>query len=217
MFSRIGNGPRQWLPVLAADDFREMDKQSLADFIQRSLPVAGPALNEMLAHFDARSLRKNEFLLRAGQVNDEYLFLEAGFLRAFTFDPDGNDVTTYFHSPDSVVFEAASFFLRTASVENIQALTDCCGCSISYGALNALFHTIPEGREFGRKMLVHAFVAFKQRTLALVNESAEQRYTHLLATNPALFQHAQLRHIASYLGVTDTSLSRIRRAAFRSG
>jgi ribosomal protein L10 len=74
-----------------------------------------------------------------------------------------------------------------------------------------LFHEVPEFREFARMVLVREFAAYKQRTLAMINKSAEERYIELLSDNREIFQHAQLKHIASYLGVTDTSLSRIRR------
>jgi ribosomal protein L10 len=74
-----------------------------------------------------------------------------------------------------------------------------------------LFHSIPEFREFGRAMLVKEFSMYKQRTLSLINQTAEERYKELISTGKEIFQYAQLKHIASYLGITDTSLSRIRR------
>ena len=60
-------------------------------------------------------------------------------------------------------------------------------------------------------MMVREFVDYKERTLAMINKSADERYNELLNKNKEIFQHAQLKHIASYLGVTDSSLSRIRR------
>ena len=74
-----------------------------------------------------------------------------------------------------------------------------------------LFHSIYEFREFGRMILVKGFISFKQRTLSLINESAEQRYETLITARPEIFQRAPLKYIASYLGITDSSLSRIRR------
>ena len=132
-------------------------------------------------------------------------------MRAFTFDTDGNEVTTYFYSKNRVVFEASSFFMRTLSTENIQAVTQCQGFTINFEELNRLFHSIPAFREFGRAMLVREFAAYKQRTLSMINQTAEQRYTALINANLEIFQYAQLKHIASYLGITDTSLSRIRK------
>jgi hypothetical protein len=62
-----------------------------------------------------------------------------------------------------------------------------------------------------RMILVREFTAYKRRTLALINQTAEERYADLIDDNLEIFQYAQLKHIASYLGITDTSLSRIRR------
>src|SRR5205085_706349 len=138
-------------------------------------------------------------------------FLETGFMRAFAFDVEGNDVTTNFYAANQVVFEVSSFFNRSTSKENIQAATYCAGFCISYDQLNSLFHSLPEFREFGRSVLVRGFASLKTRMLSMITETAEQRYDALIKTNPGVFQHAALKHIASYLGITDTSLSRIRK------
>lgn len=192
-------------------DFKDENKEPLINFVKSNIPVSTQTLAEIADHFELRSFKKNDYFLKEGKISNEYLFLEEGFMRAFTFDINGNEVTTYFYPKNRVVFEAASFFMRIISTENIQAVTDCKGYSITYDKLNMLFHSIPEFREFGRAMLVKEFVAFKQRTLALINKSAEERYASLINSNKEIFQYAQLKHIASYLGITDTSLSRIRK------
>jgi CRP-like cAMP-binding protein len=74
-----------------------------------------------------------------------------------------------------------------------------------------LFHSIPEFREFGRANLVNAYAGLQERTLSMINLTAEQRYENLIASQPEIFQHSPLKYIASYLGVTDSSLSRIRK------
>ena len=96
-------------------------------------------------------------------------------------------------------------------MENIQAITECHGFFLSIEKLNALFHSLPEFREFGRAMLVKEFAAYKKRTLSLINQTAEERYSDLLDTNKEIFQVVQLKYIASFLGITDSSLSRIRK------
>jgi CRP-like cAMP-binding protein len=188
-----------------------MEKTALTNFIRSILPVSSQTLDYIVGHFEERTILKNELFLIEGKISNEYLFLESGFMRAFTLDTDGIEVTTYFHTQNKVVFEVSSFFTRTISTESIQALTHCKGYSISYDHLNMLFHSVPEFREFGRAMLVKEFVAFKQRTLDLINKSAEERYATLINTKQEVFQFAQLKYIASYLGITDTSLSRIRK------
>lgn len=192
-----------------------MDKEVLIQFIQQYVPASRQTVTGIVAHFKERTLAKNDFFLRAGAISNEYLFLVEGLMRAYTLDANGNEVTTYFYTKNKVVFEVSSFFMRSVSQESIQALTPCRAYSISFDQLNELFHAIPDFREFGRAMLVREFAAFKQRTLTLINKPAEERYTELIHSHKDIIHYAQLKHIASYLGITDTSLSRIRRGYAR--
>jgi CRP-like cAMP-binding protein len=188
-----------------------MNKEALIQFILGHLHAQRQTVEEIATHFEERTIPKNGYFLREGEASHCYMFLEEGFMRAFTFDLDGNEVTTGFYVKNSIVLEVSSFFSHTKSKENIQAITNCQGWAITFNQLNMLFHNIPEFREFGRAILVKGFVALKQRTLSLINETAEQRYLNLMETSPEILQFAQLKHVASYLGMTDTSLSRIRR------
>ncbi|PWT71248.1 MAG: Crp/Fnr family transcriptional regulator [Bacteroidetes bacterium] len=188
-----------------------MTDQPLVQFFTQTNLVSFQKAQEIASAFSHKELRKNEFLLKEGKISNQYFFLEHGFMRAFAFDTEGNDVTTNFFSDKQVVLEVSSFFNRTHSKENIQAIDDCTGWFITYEQLNDLFHSLPEFREFGRHILVTVLSALKSRMLSMITETAEQRYDALLKSNPEVFQHAQLRHIASYLGITDTSLSRIRK------
>lgn len=187
------------------------DRVSIIQFIQQTIPLKDEMANAIAQNFQPRSFKKGELFLREGKISEEYLFLEEGFMRSFLFDTEGNEITTNFFSPNSVVFEVASFFQQIPSQENIQALTDCKGWILTFDELNMLFHTIMEFREFGRAILVKGFAALKIRTLSMINKTAEQRYEMLVNAKPEIFQHSPLKYIASYLGVTDTSLSRIRK------
>jgi CRP-like cAMP-binding protein len=189
----------------------QMSSPQLIQFFRNSNLVSQQAAEQIAAVFSYRELRKNEFFIKEGRVCDEYLFLEKGFIRAFAHDTGGNDVTTHFYSAGQVVFEVFSFFNRTISKENFQALTDCEGWVITYEQLNYLFHSMLEFREFGRSILVKGFSSLKARMLSMITETAEQRYHGLLNNNPEIFEQAALKHIASYLGITDSSLSRIRK------
>jgi len=188
-----------------------MANPQLIQFFKSSNLVSQKTAEEIAALFLPKEIKRNDFLFKEGRVCNEYFFLENGFIRAFAFDISGNDVTTGFYSSNQVVFEVSSFFNRTVSRENFQALVDCNGWSITYDQLNHLFHSMHEFRDFGRSILVKGFSSLKIRMLSMITETAEQRYDALLKTNPEIFQHAALKHIASYLGITDTSLSRIRK------
>jgi CRP-like cAMP-binding protein len=188
-----------------------MSSAALIQFFQASNLVSPGTAREIAQRFAALEIKKGNFFLEEGKLSNEYFFLENGFMRSFAFNTDGNDITTNFYSDNQVVFEASSFFTRTRSRENIQALEDCSGWYITYDQLNDLFHSLPEFREFGRSILVRGLTSIKTRMLSMITETAEQRYETLLQTRPEIFHRAALKHIATYLGITDTSLSRIRK------
>jgi CRP-like cAMP-binding protein len=102
-----------------------MTKEKLTRFFQSMGPIGAAQAEDIASVFVPKTIGKHDFLLRAGKVSDDYLFLDSGFLRAFAYDTDGNDVTTGFYASGQIVFEVASFFNRTPSQEYIQALTDC--------------------------------------------------------------------------------------------
>lgn len=174
----------------------DTDRKFLTDFLKRTILFSDNIAQTIATNFEPITYQKNDFLLKQGQVSNEFLFLETGFIRAFTFDTDGNEITTNFYRPNSIVFEVASYFKRTPTNENIQALTNCTGWVGNYHGFQILFHSIPEFREFGRTNLVNGFIALKERTLSIINLTAEQRYKNLLKTRPEIFQNAALKQIA---------------------
>lgn len=189
-----------------------MDKIALIHFIQTNIPnvpIDEQSLKIIADQFEEKIFQKDEYLLKDGKESS-YFFLSEGFLRVFTFDTKGNEVTTYFYSQNRVVFDAASFFQKLPSTENIQAMTECKVYVTNFEKLNQLFHSVAAFREFGRQMIVSEFVAYKQRTLAMINQSAEERYLTLIETNKDVFQFAHLNHIASYLGISVRTLNRVR-------
>jgi CRP-like cAMP-binding protein len=193
-----------------------MDREPVINFIRNTLlssnvTISAQLLEDVVGHFEPASFARHEFFVAIGKVNTHHFFMTEGFMRAFTLNPDGEEVTMDFFNSNRPVFEPNSFITQTRSLENIQAITNCQGFLVSFQKSNELFHTIPEFREFGRRMLLNEFAAHKRRALSLITQTAEERYAELINTNKEIFQYAQLKHIASYLGITDSSLSRIRK------
>jgi CRP-like cAMP-binding protein len=186
-------------------------RQLLIEFIRSKAPISYEKAVMITDFFIEKEFSRNEMVLTEGKVCNEYHFLCSGFMRSWTTDLEGRDVTTAFYPEKQIVCELLSFFKRIPSQENIQALSDCNTLTITFEQLNHAFHSLPEFREMGRSILVNFYADLKQRMLATLQQTAEQRYKHLITTAPEVFQHASLKHIASYLGITDTSLSRIRK------
>ncbi|SIR40783.1 Crp/Fnr family transcriptional regulator [Pontibacter lucknowensis] len=188
----------------------ENEKAFVRHFFQAGVPQP-EKLDIIAQHFHEKLIDKHDHLLSEGKISQEYLLLESGFMRAYSLDTEGDEVTTAFYGAGQPVFDVASFFMHTPAKESIQALAPCSGWVISFDDLNKLFHSIPEFREVGRGILVKGYASLKLRMQSMITETAETRYAMLLHSNPEIFRQAPLKHIASYLGITDSSLSRIRR------
>lgn len=186
-------------------------KEKLIQFILSTFPMPLEMATSIASKFSEREFSKHDFILKEGKVCNDYYFMQQGFARAFTHDLDGNDITTNFYSSNNVVCEIFSFFKRLPSGENIQALTHCQALHLTFDELQQVFHAMPMFREFGRTILINSYGSLKQRMLGMHHQTAEERYVQLLQLKPDIFQHAPLKNIASYLGITDTSLSRIRK------
>ena len=165
----------------------------------------------IISKFKQVKFTKNDFLLQEGKTENQYWFLEGGFARSFVNDTNGNDITTNFYSLGDVVIYWSSFFLRNPTRENIQALTDCVCWQLDFETFQQLFHSIETFREHGRRRLVNSYFSLKNHSISIIADQAKDRYLQLLNEKPHLIQNVSLQHIASYLGITKYSLSRIRK------
>lgn len=154
---------------------------------------------------------KGDFYLKLGEVAQSYLIVQKGLFRSFVYDYNGNDITTGFFSKNELVIEVASLFQRTPSKESIQALTDCECLTLDFQEFQTLFHAMEGFSEWGRGWMAQSLFESKQRAVSIITESATNRYLKLLEHKPNILRDAPLKNVASYLGITDTSLSRIRK------
>ncbi len=162
------------------------------------------------------SFSRHHHFLEAGQIAHNYYVMESGLARTYVMDSDGNEMTTGFIREGEILIEAASLFQRTPTVEYLQALTDGVAWKMEYDTFQQLFHDIEGVREWGRNWMISQWFDLKRRTNAMITNSAKDRYLALMKENPEVLRLAPLKQIASYLGITDSSLSRIRREVTKS-
>ncbi len=167
-------------------------------------------LDMILSQYKRIEFAKNDYLIEEGNVSNFYYFLESGFARSFAIDLEGNDITTKFFSSADMVIDWHSYFLKTKSRENIQAITPCVVWKITFDNFMKLFQ-IEAFREVGRTRLVNNYFELKNHSVSIITDPAKDRYLNLLKEKPEIAQNAPLKQIATYLGITDTSLSRIRK------
>ena len=155
--------------------------------------------------------KKGDFILTEGEVASGYCCLEKGLARSFVRSNEGKIVTTGFFTQYDIVIEVASLFRNLPSKESIEALTDCICWHISLDSFQSLFEKMAGFSEWGRDWMTEQLLLNKQRSLSIITDSATERYLQLQSEQPEVIKKAPLKHIASYLGITDTSLSRIRK------
>ncbi len=179
--------------------------------MQSLIQMPADKAESLMDAFELHEVNKNEHLFIEEKVPTSAFILESGFVRSYTHNTDGNEVTTNIFTPFCLVSDFFAFFKQQPASEHIQALTPCKLWKMSYEQIQVSFHGTPEFREFGRMMLVQNYTRLKTRMLGMIKDTAEQRYLKLLEQQPDIFQHVPLKIIASFLGITDTSLSRIRK------
>jgi CRP-like cAMP-binding protein len=174
------------------------------DFLkEKEITAFSEKLN--LKHF-----KKDDYLIKEGKYCKEVCFLESGSARAF-HNINGNDITNWFvfnHMPLTSYF---SFVTQSPSKETIQFLEDTTLYSINYNELQILYKEFHGIERLGREIAEFYFIWQEERTLSLQSLSAKERYEKLLIQEAHLLQKVSLGQIASYLGITQESLSRIRK------
>ncbi|HUH25654.1 MAG TPA: Crp/Fnr family transcriptional regulator [Flavobacterium sp.] len=136
-------------------------------------------------------------------------FIKKGIVRAYAPMPD-REVTFWFGSEGATVVSMNSYVNNKPSYETIELLEDCILYQINSETLQNLYKTDIEIANWGRKFAEDELIKSEERLISLQFKSAKERYLDLIQHHPNLIQRVALGHIASYLGITQVSLSRIR-------
>jgi CRP-like cAMP-binding protein len=157
-------------------------------------------------------LQKGSFLTTEGKICNHVYFLEQGCLRGF-YNLDGKEITYWFGFENSFVTSFFSFISRKPAVESIQVLENCVLWALTYNELQALYSKHADVERLGRIMHERYYVMLEERFVANHFKEARERYENLLLTAPHILQRVPLGYVASYLGITQETLSRIRSKA----
>ena len=182
---------------------------SLLTAVQALLPVS-PALEAALNS----ALRREEWparhqLLKPGQVAHHLYFVEKGLVRGYALHA-GQEISSWFMSESDFVISIVSFFTRQPSTEYLELLEPSVVYSISHTLLEELYHAFPEFNYVGRVLTERYYVLSEQRAYQLRTLSARERYAQLMRDQPNLAQRVPLKYLASHLGITPETLSRLR-------
>lgn len=179
--------------------------------IQESVSISNQELDSVLDKFQSLSAQKNEILITGGQQsNQKMFFVVKGCLRIFYINEEGIDSTRLLVFEGQFATALVSFITDESSFEFIQALEQTEVLYISKLEFYKLLETIPIWEKFYRQYLEHAYVTNTNRLRSFITMDAKERYKQLLEQNKVIVQRLPNKIVASYIGVSQETLSRLK-------
>ena len=156
-----------------------------------------------------KQLPRKDYLLEAGQVSRKICFIVKGLLRCF-YIKENHEVCSWFMKEGDVIVSVESFFGQKESYESIQALEDCLLYYITYDELQYIYRHFPEFNFIGRVLLEKYYTLSEQRLYSLRMQRSQERYDYLLENHGDLVLRVPAKYLASYLGITEVTMSKIK-------
>lgn len=179
------------------------------DFIKKLVTPEPGALEDLKTVVRERKLKKKEYFLREGEVCRTIGFITQGYIRLYYLH-EGEDITKDFNFESNFCGSNASFTTQTPARFNIVAMEDLTIQEISRHDLYLLYDKYKSFERLGRLIMEYMFDRKEQREAAFLQHDAERRYEDLLKLYPQITQRVPLKYIASYLGISAETLSRLR-------
>lgn len=169
-------------------------------------------LKKIVSFFKPEIIRKNDFFLQAGRKTTKLSFITSGFFRIF-IETEKKEVTQWISTKGYFITDLASFMSDIPARWTIQALTDVELYSIDKKDYENLHQLVPQWYLLEKAFIIHCFITLETRVLTHLSMTAEERYTSFFNENRELFAQIPLQYIASMLGMTSETFSRIRNKA----
>jgi CRP-like cAMP-binding protein len=183
----------------------------LRKHIERRIQMTAKEFEACRQYFSPKKLKKRQFLLQEGEICRSIAFVNSGCLRAYTVDHKGEEHIIQFAIEDWWISDLNSYLTGAPATYTIDALDDSDVLLLERSARDQLLESVPKMERFFRLLQESNYVATHRRINDALSASAEERYLTFLKTYPALAEQVPQSQIASYLGITPQSLSRIRK------
>lgn len=177
--------------------------------LSRIHPLSTETMGNLTSILKRKLFRKGDTLVRIGQVPEYFYFIERGLARVY-YKRKGKDITDYFAIDNQAIGALPSLFSGQPSHKAIEVLEDSAVIYFSYAAFDKLCEQHHDLERAARKMAIIGILQGQQRIESIRFLSAKERYEELEKLYPGITNRAPLKHIASYLGITQVSISRIR-------
>lgn len=177
--------------------------------IEQIVPLTDDEFALIQSHFHYRKVRKHQYLIQEGDSVVYSYFVLSGLLKLSSVDANDKEHILHFAMEDWWVSDYQAYFTRSRATMSLDCLEDAEVLYISLDDDNKLFAALPKLEHFFWKKSQSGYIASQQRILSLLSTSAKERYEQLLKQYPSLVQRVNKTLIASYLGVSRETLSRL--------
>ena len=184
--------------------------QNLIHKIKNSISLSAQAEEYIYSISTEKTVSKGEILIREGQTVNKTFFVTQGSLRSFCVDKEGKEHTLQFAIRDWWISDFIAIYGNEPASLTVECISDSSVIEFNAQKLNEIYLQFPEFEAFQRKNLERHVVSLHKRILNQLQLTALERYNLFLEQYPNIEQHVPNYHIASYLGITQQSLSRIR-------
>ena len=162
-------------------------------------------------YLTTKKIRKKQYLLQEGDVCKTIAFVEKGALKGYSVDEKGAEHILQFALEGWIISDLYSFMSGEPATHNIDALEDSELVLITKAAQEELFQKVPKYESYSRMQITGAYLAMQKRVSSLISLSLEERYLYFINLYPTIVQRVPQHMIASYLGLTPETVSRIRK------
>lgn len=185
-------------------------KNQLLEYLKQYNLFTDSEINEFISLATISTIKKGDFFIKQDEICTTLSFVNFGIFRSFYYSNNDEEITYCFTFPNTLLVAYSSFITQNKSEENLQALTDSEIISISKKELENLAESNNKWLNFLKIIAEKEYVELEKWIFNHQKSNAQKRYVDLIHSNPQIVQQIPLHYIASYLGITQRHLSRIR-------
>lgn len=184
---------------------------------RRDVDLTAEEIEILKSLFVHKKLRKHQYILQEGEVSTHDNFVIKGLARTYRVDEKGQEHILRFTPEEWWTGDLASFLSGAPSIFNVDCLEETEILRISFKDLEALFEKVPKMNKYFRLLYQKSIISYNLRLTSTLTKSASERYEEFIKRYPLIEQRVPNHQIASYLGITPQSLSRIRNQSMTKG
>ena len=182
---------------------------NLTQYIQSYFGISDTDVNKVVELFEETTLDKGDYYVKAGHYCHQLSFIQDGFIRVWAETPT-KEITQWISTPGYFITDLSSLIFKTTARWNLQALTDCRLFTIKQEAYERIRERVSNWDELEKLFIAKCFLTLEDRVFSQISMTAEERYQQLFELNPSLFNQVPLQYLASMLGMSPETFSRIR-------